>query len=87
MYAELDKSLEGLCATSFGGEIMVSHYRERPIEAAAMRHARLFDGELGEWRIFLSCPASTPQMLNVYKFSTSCSIPIWVSWGVLKGPP
>lgn len=34
-------------------EIMVNRYRDRPIEAAAMFHARLFDGgPLGEWRIF-----------------------------------
>lgn len=32
---------------------MVNSYRERPIEAAAMFHAGLFDGgQLGEWRIF-----------------------------------
>ena len=34
-------------------EIMVNRYRERPIEAAAMFHAGLFDGgQLGKLRIY-----------------------------------
>lgn len=34
-------------------EIMGRHYRKRPVEAAAMLQALLFDGgKLGEWRIF-----------------------------------
>ena len=70
-------------------EIMVNRYRERPIEAAAMFHAGLFDGgQLGKLRIFFSsCPASTPQVLNGCEFSTSCSIAIWVLWGISEGPP
>lgn len=34
-------------------EVMGEYYRQRPVEAAAMFKALLFDGgQIGEWRIF-----------------------------------
>ena len=59
-------------------EIMGNRYRERPIEAVAMFHRSTVRwwATGGVAYFFSSCPASTPQMLNVCKFSSSCRMPI-----------